>query len=115
MIMVIFVFLSTEPCHGGDCVGAVYCDPTEGESICPKLHQICSYFLFDKRCDSIITVTPCVLSDLTLEQELYLYLLYFKLYIYSCGALIAHITDIWSSFPSLRIKISYNAANAIIL
>lgn len=41
--MVIFPFLSTEPGHGGDRVGAVHSDPAEGESICTKTHQTSSH------------------------------------------------------------------------
>lgn len=36
--VVIFAFLFTEPGHGGDRVGAVHCDPAEGESLCILSH-----------------------------------------------------------------------------
>lgn len=44
---VIFVFLPAEPCHGGDRVGAVHCDPAEGEYPKITLDLFHIAFLFD--------------------------------------------------------------------
>ena len=43
LAVVIFSFLSTEPGHGGDRVGAVHRDPAEGESICPTAQHTSSH------------------------------------------------------------------------